>query len=67
MIRALRNIWNSEFFRNVATLISGTSVAQAFAVIIYILLGRIYTEEDFGVFGLYYPDLSLYLSVSCCF
>jgi len=59
MIRAIRNIWNSEFFRNVATLISGTSLAQAFSVIIYIILSRIYTEEDFGVFGLYMNILNI--------
>jgi len=59
MIRAIRNIWNSEFFRNVATLISGTSLAQAFSILIYILLGRIYTEEDFGVFGLYMNILNI--------
>lgn len=59
MIRAIRNIWNSEFFRNVATLISGTSLAQAFSVVIYILLSRIYTEEDFGVFGLYMNILNI--------
>jgi O-antigen/teichoic acid export membrane protein len=59
MIQAIRNIWNSEFFRNVATLISGTSLAQAFAVLIYIFLGRIYTEEDFGVFGLYMNILNI--------
>jgi O-antigen/teichoic acid export membrane protein len=59
MIRAFRNIWNSEFFRNVATLISGTSIAQAFSVLIYILLSRIYTEEDFGVFGLYMNILNI--------
>jgi len=59
MIRALRNIWNSEFFRNVATLISGTTLAQAFSVVIYIVLSRIYTEEDFGVFGLYMNILNI--------
>jgi len=59
MIRALRNIWNSEFFRNVATLISGTTLAQAFSVLIYIVLSRIYTEEDFGVFGLYMNILNI--------
>ena len=48
MIRAFRTIWNSEFFRNVATLISGTSLAQAFSVVIYIALSRIFSEEDFG-------------------
>ena len=59
MIRAFRTIWNSEFFRNVATLISGTSLAQAFSVLIYIVLSRIYTEEDFGVFGLYMSILNI--------
>ena len=59
MKRAIRTIWNSEFFKNVATLISGTSIAQAFSVIIYIFLSRIYTEEDFGVFGLYMNILNI--------
>ncbi len=59
MIRAIRTIWKSEFFRNVATLISGTTLAQAFSVVIYILLSRIYTEEDFGVFGLYMNILNI--------
>jgi O-antigen/teichoic acid export membrane protein len=64
MISALRKIWQSEFFRNVATLISGTTLAQAFAVVIYIFLGRIYTEEDFGVFGLYMNILNITLIFS---
>ncbi|MEA3463011.1 MAG: lipopolysaccharide biosynthesis protein [Bacteroidota bacterium] len=59
MNRAFRTIWNSEFFRNVATLISGTSLAQAFSVVIYIVLAKIYTEEDFGVFGLYMNILNI--------
>ena len=59
MIRAFQTIWKSEFFRNVATLISGTTFAQAFSVVIYIVLSRIYTEEDFGVFGLYMNILNI--------
>lgn len=59
MIRVFRTLWNSEFFRNVSTLISGTSLAQAFSVIIYLILSRIYTEEDFGVFGLYMSTLNI--------
>ncbi|MEN8228514.1 MAG: oligosaccharide flippase family protein [Bacteroidota bacterium] len=59
MFRSLRNIWENEFFKNVATLISGTTFAQAFSVIIYIFLSRIYTQEDFGVFGLYMNILSI--------
>jgi O-antigen/teichoic acid export membrane protein len=59
MRRTLRTIWANEFFKNVATLISGTTIAQAFSVIIYIFLSRIYTEEDFGVFGLYMNILNI--------
>ncbi|MFH0757185.1 MAG: lipopolysaccharide biosynthesis protein [Bacteroidota bacterium] len=59
MFRAIRNIWQTEFFKNVATLISGTTFAQAFSIVIYILLSRIYSEEDFGVFGLYMNILNI--------
>jgi O-antigen/teichoic acid export membrane protein len=59
MFQALRKIWHNEFFKNVATLISGTTITQAFSVIIYIFLSRIYTNEDFGVFGLYMNILSI--------
>ncbi len=59
MHRSIRNIWANEFIKNVATLISGTTLAQAFSVVIYIFLSRIYSEEDFGVFGLYMNILNI--------
>lgn len=59
MVPARRNIWRNEFFKNVATLISGSTFAQAFSVIIYVVLSRIYTEADFGVFGLYMNILNI--------
>ncbi len=59
MFQALRKIWHNEFFKNVATLLTGTTITQAFSVLIYIFLSRIYTEEDFGVFGLYMNILSI--------
>jgi len=59
MLRALRDTWKSDFFRNVATLISGTTFAQAFSILIYLVLSRIYTEEDFGVFGIYMNILNI--------
>ncbi len=59
MFQALRKIWRNEFFKNVATLISGTTLAQAVSVLIYIVLSRIYTDEDFGVFGLYMNILNI--------
>jgi len=59
MVPSLRKIWKNEFFKNVATLISGTSFAQAFSVIIYVVLSRIYSEGDFGIFGLYMSILNV--------
>ena len=44
---------NSEFSRNVLTLMTGTTIAQAIPIAISPILTRIYTPEDFGVFALY--------------
>ncbi|MDP0589323.1 MAG: oligosaccharide flippase family protein [Candidatus Endonucleobacter bathymodioli] len=43
----------SEFSRNILTLITGTTIAQAITVVISPILTRIYTPEDFGIFALY--------------
>lgn len=59
MFQDLRKIWRNEFFKNVATLISGTTLAQGVSVLIYIVLSRIYTDEDFGIFGLYMNILNI--------
>lgn len=43
----------SEFSKNVLTLMTGTTIAQAIPIAISPILTRIYTPEDFGVFALY--------------
>jgi len=43
----------SEFSRNVLTLMTGTTIAQAIPIAISPILTRIYTPEDFGLFALY--------------
>jgi len=43
----------SEFSRNVVTLMTGTTIAQAITVAISPILTRIYTPEDFGLFALF--------------
>ncbi|MBX2827777.1 MAG: oligosaccharide flippase family protein [Flavobacteriaceae bacterium] len=43
----------SEFARNVATLVTGTAIAQAIPILISPILTRLYSPEDFGVFALY--------------
>lgn len=43
----------SEFSRNVFTLMTGTTIAQAVPLAISPVLTRIYSPEDFGLFALY--------------
>lgn len=43
----------SDFLRNVLTLMTGTTVAQAIPIAAMPLLTRLYTPEDFGVLALY--------------
>ncbi|MDO6563999.1 oligosaccharide flippase family protein [Amphritea sp. 1_MG-2023] len=50
----------SEFSRNVLTLITGASIAQAIPIAISPILTRIYTPEDFGI-------LSLFATISAVF
>lgn len=49
----------SEFSRNVLTLMTGTTIAQAIPIAISPILTRIYTPEEFGVFSLYISIISL--------
>ena len=48
----------SEFTRNVLTLMTGTTIAQAIPIAISPILTRIYTPEDFGLFALYISIVS---------
>jgi len=50
----------SEFARNVLTLMTGTTIAQAIPIAISPILTRIYTPEDFGVFALYMSLASIF-------
>ncbi len=42
-----------EFTRNVLTLMTGTTIAQAIPIAISPILTRIYTPQDFGVYALF--------------
>ena len=50
----------SEFNRNVLTLMTGTTIAQAIPIAITPILTRIYTPEDFGVFALFIGIASIF-------
>lgn len=53
----------SEFSRNILTLMTGTTIAQAIPIAISPILTRIYSPEDFGVFALYLSAVMLFGSL----
>ncbi len=55
-----RNILQSPFLKHVATLSSGTAIAQAIAIGLLPVLTRLYSPEDFGVLTLYISIASLF-------
>ena len=46
-------IWNSPSFRNAGKLLSANVVAQVLGLVVYPLLTRMYTPEDFGLLNLF--------------
>ena len=56
-------LFNSEFSKNVVTLATGTTIAQAIPIAISPILTRIYTPEDFGVFALYLSITAILSSI----
>jgi len=54
----------SEFSRNVLTLMTGTTIAQAIPIAISPILTRIYTPEDFGVFALFIAITAIFGSIA---
>lgn len=54
----------SEFSRNVLTLMTGTTIAQAIPIAVSPILTRLYTPEDFGVFALYMSITSIMMVVA---
>lgn len=62
MIRLFKT--KSEFSRNVLTLMTGTTIAQAIPIAISPILTRIYTPEDFGLFALFLAITNIIGSVA---
>lgn len=59
MLRKLRDLSGSEFIRNVFTLMSATTLAQILAILIYLVLARIYTTSEHGIFGIYMSIIAI--------
>jgi O-antigen/teichoic acid export membrane protein len=54
----------SEFSKNVLTLMTGTTIAQAIPIAISPILTRLYTPEDFGIFALFISIVSIFGSIA---
>jgi len=54
----------SEFTKNVLTLMTGTTIAQAIPIAISPILTRLYTPKDFGVLALFVAITSIFGSIS---
>jgi O-antigen/teichoic acid export membrane protein len=54
----------SEFSRDVLTLMTGTTIAQAIPIAISPILTRIYTPEDFGIFALFLAIVGFFSVIS---
>jgi O-antigen/teichoic acid export membrane protein len=57
MIKRLKP--KSEFSRNVLTLMTGTTIAQALPIAAAPILTRLYSPEDFGLFAFYFAIVSI--------
>ncbi len=64
MRKALKRIRESEFLKNVFTLVSATSVAQGIALAIYPVLTRIYEPAEHGLFALYMSIIAVSAMIS---
>ncbi len=64
MKEKIKNIFQSEFFKNNIRLITGTTLAQIINFLFNIYLTRIYLPESFGKFSLYMSVLSVFLIFS---
>lgn len=56
---------SGSFAHSVATLMTGTTFAQALLILVAPLLTRLYTPEDFGILALYTSGLSIIAVMAC--
>ena len=59
MRKRLDALTKNEFFRNVATLMTGSTIAQIIALAIYPILADIYSPEEHGLFSLYMSIIAI--------
>lgn len=53
LLESIKNLFRSEFYRNILSLFSGVFLARLFPAIFALLIVRLYSPDDFGIFVLY--------------
>ena len=61
-----KTIKNSSFLRDSFTLLSGNLWAQLIAFLAYIVLSRLFTPEDIGIYTVFYSYIDVLIIVSTC-
>ena len=59
-----KKIFKSEFSRNVATLMTGSTFAQLIPLLLMPLISRLFSPEEFGFFAFYLSLVSFFLVIS---
>ncbi len=57
---------SSTFIKNSGTLLSGSVIAQGVAFAAYLLLSRLFTPEDFGLYNIFYSYIEVLIILSTC-
>ena len=56
----------SSFIRDGITLVSGNVWAQAIAFVSYLVLSRLFSPEDFGLYNIFFSYIEVLVIVSTC-
>ena len=55
-----------SFLRDSGTLLSGSLIAQGIAFLAYLVLGRLFTPDDFGLYNIFYSYIEVLIILSTC-
>ena len=56
----------NRFLRDSGTLLSGSLIAQGIAFLAYLVLGRLFTPDDFGLYNIFYSYIEVLIILSTC-
>lgn len=60
------SLLNRSFVRQSGTLLSGQVIAQGIALVAYLVLGRLFTPSDFGLYNTFYSYIEVLIILSTC-